>query len=255
MRFLCVSDQIDPLIYSTALKERYGDLDAVFCAGDLPMDYVDFIVTSLNKPTYFVFGNHDLKEFDYYKKEHAQDFSVIANAYSAKSGAHQHGGDYASNKIIRSKLLSFTTPDGKTTPLLIAGVSGSILYNNGKDQYTNGQMFRQLLAMVPSLLWNKLVYGRYCDVFLTHASPRHIHDKEDPCHKGFECFNWFIKKFKPALMIHGHIHLYDLQTPRTTKSEETMVVNAYSHIVIDFNPIFSEKGTYVRTVIDILSDR
>ena len=29
MKFLLVSDQIDPLIYSTTVKERYGDVDAV----------------------------------------------------------------------------------------------------------------------------------------------------------------------------------------------------------------------------------
>lgn len=56
MKFLCVSDQIDPLIYSTGIKERFKDVDAVLCAGDLPLDYIDFIVSSLNKPTYFIFG-------------------------------------------------------------------------------------------------------------------------------------------------------------------------------------------------------
>ena len=69
MKFLCVSDQIDPLIYSSTVKERYGDVDAVFCAGDLSMEYVDFIVDALGKPTFFVFGNHDLKEYKYYKNK------------------------------------------------------------------------------------------------------------------------------------------------------------------------------------------
>ena len=47
MKFLCISDQIDPLVYSTSVKDRYGDVDAVFCAGDLSMDYVDFVVDTL----------------------------------------------------------------------------------------------------------------------------------------------------------------------------------------------------------------
>ncbi|MBE6351231.1 MAG: metallophosphoesterase, partial [Spirochaetaceae bacterium] len=63
MKILCVSDQIDPLVYSNAIKERFSDIEIVFCAGDLPMEYIDFIVSSLNVPTYFVFGNHNLKEF------------------------------------------------------------------------------------------------------------------------------------------------------------------------------------------------
>ena len=250
MRFLCVSDQIDPLVYATNVMERYGDVDAVFCAGDLSMEYVDFIVSTLGKPTFFVFGNHDLEEFDYYKKN-----SHLSSIYAVTDMDKSHGGDYVSNRVLRHKLLQFTLPNGKKTPLLIAGVSGSMRYNNGKDQYTNFEMFMQLLKLAPSLLWNKLRWGRCCDLFLTHASPRHIHDREDPCHKGFECFNWFIKKFKPALLIHGHIHLYDLQAVRTTVSEQTTVVNAYSHILIDFNPLFTGKGTYADTSITILSDR
>ena len=66
MKILCVSDQIDPLIYSVNAQKNFPDVDAVLCAGDLPMDYVDFIVTVLNKPTYFIFGNHNLKEYKYY---------------------------------------------------------------------------------------------------------------------------------------------------------------------------------------------
>ena len=95
-------------------------------------------------------------------------------------------------------------------------------------------MKRRLIGMIPSLLWNKLRYGRYLDIFLTHASPRGIHDKEDPCHVGFECFNWFIKKFSPVYLVHGHIHLYDIRTRRITESGATTVVNAYAHCLIEF---------------------
>ena len=115
-------------------------------------------------------------------------------------------------------------------------------------------MKRQLIAMIPGLVWNKIRYGRYCDIFLTHASPRHIHDKEDQCHKGFDCFNWFIKKFSPGLMIHGHIHLYDLQATRCTISENTTVINAYSHIVIEFEPNL-KKGANFGADVSILADR
>lgn len=255
MKFLCVSDIVDPLVYSTSVKERYGDVDAVFCAGDLSMEYVDFIVSALGKPTFFVFGNHDLKEFHLYKKHGA-----INNLRTPENPMQQmnrsHGGDYVSNRTLRYKSLTFNLPNGKKTPLLVAGVSGSIRYNNGEDQYTNVEMFWQLLCLAPALLWNKIRYGRCCDVFLTHASPRHIHDREDPCHKGFECFNWFIRTFRPALLIHGHIHLYDLADIRTTVSHDTTVVNAYSHIVIDYNPQFgTNKGERFVPVISILSDR
>ncbi len=253
MKLLCVSDTVDPLIYSTTVKERYSDIDVILCAGDLSMEYQDYIVTTLGKPMYFVFGNHDLKDFWLYNKKAAAKSNITA----IQALDRGHGGDYISNKSVAVNQLSFKLPNGKSTPLLIAGVSGSLRYNNGDDQYTEKQMYWQLLQLAPKMIWNKIRYGRCCDIFLTHASPRHIHDKEDQCHKGFECFNWFIEKFKPAMLIHGHIHLYDLQATRTTKSKDTMVINAYSHIVIDYQPEFTgKKGeTTSGSLINILTDR
>ncbi|HCA20305.1 MAG TPA: metallophosphoesterase [Treponema sp.] len=252
MKFLCVSDIVDPLVYSTSVKERYDDIDAILCAGDLSLEYQDFIVSALCKPMFFIFGNHDLKDFGLYNKKARTSPSQISEMRFFEKA---HGGDYISNRMLRCRNLSFRTPDGKTTPLLLAGVSGSIRYNKGEDQYTELEMKWQLIKMIPGLLWNKIRYGRYCDIFLTHASPRHIHDREDACHRGFECFNWFIKKFKPAMLIHGHIHLYDLGDIRTTKSLDTLVINAYSHLVVEYEPSFSDKGDYIGSSINILSDR
>ena len=233
MKILCLSDYVDPLIYNQNIREVFGDVDLVLCAGDLPLDYQDFVVTMLNKPTYFIFGNHNLKDFHYYHK------SARTNPENLQAQLSQstfgHGGTYAGFKVFRDQCLSFTDPvTKKKTPLLIAGVSGSLEYNKGLNQYSEKQMKMHLLGMLPALIKNKIKYGRYLDILLTHASPRHIHDKEDPCHKGFECFNWFIKKFKPAFLIHGHIHLYDMREKRVTLSHNTTVVNAYAHWIIEF---------------------
>jgi Icc-related predicted phosphoesterase len=40
---------------------------------------------------------------------------------------------------------------------------------------------------------NKLKYGRYLDILVTHAAPRGIHDAEDWTHIGIKAFNWLIK--------------------------------------------------------------
>ncbi len=264
MKFLCVSDQIDPLVYSSTIKERYSDIDAVFCAGDIPMEYIDFIVDSLGKPTFFIFGNHDLKEYKYYKKtSFVSPLSLKTEEDTMKEG---HGADYVSNRHIREKHLmlekrlfkKFFKKEKealiKKTPLLVCGVTGSAKYNNGQAQFTENQMRLQLLALVPGLVWNKIRYGRYCDVFLTHASPRHVHDKEDLCHRGFKCFNSFIKRFHPTIMIHGHIHLYDLNEERLTNVEKTAVVNAYSHVVLEVKEKFNE-GEKSESIVSILKDR
>ena len=233
MKILCLSDYVDPLIYNQNIREVFGDVDLVLCAGDLPLDYVDFVVTMLNKPTYFIFGNHNLKDFAFYHKAARTMGEGITSDY--RQSSFGHGGTYAGFKVFADHSLKYKDPStGKMTPLLIAGVSGSLEYNKGLNQYTEFQMKRQLRKMIPSLIMNKIKYGRYLDILLTHASPRHIHDKEDPCHKGFECFNWFIKKFRPAYLIHGHIHLYDMREKRVTVSEATTVVNAYAHWIIEF---------------------
>lgn len=241
MKILCVSDQIDPLVYSSAAKERFADIDAVLCAGDLSTDYIDFIVSTLNKPTYFVFGNHNLNDFAFYHKNTRQATGAhptLTLSSSAYDLSHSHGAIYAGFKVFVDKSLTIKNEKtGKNTPLLIAGASGSIRYNNGLDQYTDRQMFFHLVSLIPALMRNKIKYGRYLDIFLTHASPRHIHDMEDPCHRGFECFNWFIQKFHPKYLVHGHIHLYDLSTPRVSMSGETTVVNAYSHYIIELDGV------------------
>nr|MBP3283234.1 metallophosphoesterase [Treponema sp.] len=238
MKILCVSDQIDPLVYSTKVKERFQDIDLVLCAGDLPSEYIDFIVSSLNKPTYFIFGNHNLSEFGLYHKikQRKGAHPTLQDEKSAYDLEGSHGADYIGFKThVNKKLL--VEENGKKRPLLIAGVSGSIKYNGALSQYTNMEMMLYLLKMVPSLLFNKIRYGKYLDIFLTHASPRHIHDREDPCHIGFECFNWFIQKFAPTYLVHGHIHLYDMNEKRITEVETkngvTSVVNAYSYVIIE----------------------
>jgi len=233
MRFLCVADQIDPSVYSSTAKQRFADIDAVLCAGDLPMDYIDFVVSTLNKPTFFIFGNHNLKDFSYYHGGPAQ--SQIAGRPAAIT--HCHGAEYAGFRVLAVKDLMLT--DAQThrkTPLLIAGVSGSLRYNNGINQYSETEMFFKLLHMWPRLLLNRILYGRYLDILLTHAAPRHIHDLEDSCHRGFECFRWFMKKFQPVWLVHGHIHLYDVRTERVTQFGATTVVNAYGYYIIEIPP-------------------
>jgi Icc-related predicted phosphoesterase len=207
MRILCISDQIDPLVYSSSIKERFKNIDLILSAGDLPMDYLDFIISSLNKPLLFVFGNHHLETF--------------TEQSGAAWWANGHGAVHVGSRVVREE------------GLIVAGLGGSMRYNRGENQYTNFQMCCQILRLVPALLFNRLFRGRFLDVLLTHAAPRGIHDREDPCHQGFETFLWFMRVFKPKYLIHGHIHLYDFSEVRSTKYKKTQVINAYSHYIIE----------------------
>jgi uncharacterized protein len=218
MKILCISDQIDSLIYSPAIKERFSDIDLVVSAGDLPMEYLGYIVTCLNKPLLYVFGNHNLSEYTYITEPSLSRSSISDEVDGVD---HSFGSTHIGFKIRRIKGLIFM------------GLGGSIMYNNGLNQYTNFQMLRKILKMVPHLLVNRIFYGRYLDILVTHAPPLGIHDKNDPCHVGFKPFLWFMRTFKPKYLIHGHIHLYDLNDVRSSVYHETVVLNAYSHHILD----------------------
>ena len=52
-------------------------------------------------------------------------------------------------------------------------------------------------------------------------------------HTGFKSFIWFMRRFKPRYLVHGHVHLYSLNDKRISQYQQTTVVNAYDHIVIE----------------------
>ena len=99
MKLLCVSDHIDPLVYSLKIKERFSDIDLVLGAGDLPLSYYGFIVSSLNKPLLFVFGNHELKFLPYYRNPRR----VLDFSYAGDSTAGSFGSTYVGGRVKRIK--------------------------------------------------------------------------------------------------------------------------------------------------------
>ncbi|MDR1929095.1 MAG: metallophosphoesterase [Treponema sp.] len=222
MKILCVSDQIDPLVYSSSIKTRFHDIDMVLCAGDLPLDYLDFIVSSLNRPLLFVFGNHNLESYGRYRRGLKDQRRDSCRGQDTADGSRGSAGlTHAGSRVC--------TEGG----LIIAGLGGSMLYNRGENQYTEGRMFLEMVKIIPRLLINRIFRRRALDILLTHAAPRGIHDRDDPCHRGFKSFLWFMKIFKPRYLIHGHIHLYDLADVRATKYRDTTVINAYSQYLLN----------------------
>jgi len=212
MKILCVADIIDPMVYSPNVKKRFPDIELVISCGDLNVNYNEFIISALNQPLYFVNGNHKgvpLKESSY---------GAFHNNYGSK-----YYGEFIDGKVVYDK----------SRDIIIAGLGGSMLYNGGPNQYSDRQMRHRMNKMIPSLLYNKRKYGRYLDILVTHASPKGIHDDIDMCHTGFDCFNDFIKKYKPKFLVHGHMHLVDLNRRPITVIEKTTVINVFKSYVIE----------------------
>ena len=217
MTILCVSDHRDPRVYSSQIRDRFSEVDLILGAGDLELTYYGFIVSSLNKPLLFVFGNHNLSEIGEYKRQFRDSSDPIGYSLSKPS----YGSTFVSGKVKR------------VSGIIVAGLGGSRRYNGGPNQFSEFQMLLSIIKIVPRLMINRIKRGRYLDILLTHAPPFDTGDKPDPCHRGFKVFRWFIRRFRPAYLIHGHIHLYDMNASRESIYYGTKIVNAYNHVTIE----------------------
>lgn len=216
MKVLAVSDVELDMIYSPLITKRFKDVDLVIGCGDLPYYYLEYIISMLNKPLYFVHGNHAPR----FKEE-----GIGGGQSSPWGGIDLH------NRIVRD-------PSG----LLMAGIEGSLNYNNGRFQYSQEEMWSMVLSMVPRLMLNRALYGRYLDIFITHAPPWQIHDKTDLPHQGIKAFRWLIEKFKPTYHLHGHIHIYQQYDITESQYEKTRVINTYGYKTLQFNLPRGRKG-------------
>ena len=197
MKLLTVSDIELSQIYSPHIKERFSDSDVILSCGDLSYSYLEYIISMLDKPLFFVRGNHANQEEE----------TVAGTKRAPWGGTDLHRRTLQCNGM------------------LMAGVEGCGQYNYGPYQYSQNEMWLWVFGLVPGLLANYLRYGRYLDVFISHAPPAGIHDMDDLPHRGIRAFNWLDRVFKPTYHFHGHIHV-SWNTPRTsTQYYETTVIN------------------------------
>ncbi len=209
LRILCVADEVDLLVYSAQICERFPDIDLVLSAGDLPNEYLEYIASMLNKPLISVAGNHDRSDIP------------LECCGTMQYSSEPRGGLGRNHFTIK-----------KESGVYVLGLPGSIRYNNGQNQYTDLWMTFRIIRMLPRLLMRRLFFGRSVDIILAHAPPRRIHDGGDPAHIGFSAYRWLIRLARPYYFVHGHVHLYDLQALREMNYFGTSVVNVYGHRVI-----------------------
>lgn len=218
MKILCVSDTTESLAFSSGVAEIYKGTGLILSCGDMPVESHDYLSTMLRKDVYYIYGNHNLTTF---RADMNKDEKFAARF----------------NRDFSSKFYGFMI-DGKcvmdkNTGLIIAGLGGSMRYNNGESQYTEAQMRRRIRKMAMTLRYNKIRYGRYLDILITHAPPFGIGDGEDLCHRGFKCFLDFMDRYAPKYLLHGHVHLDDHNANRVSRYGGTQVINIFGSYLLD----------------------
>ena len=204
---LILSDMVADKLYGLHIRDIFPDVDLILSCGDLPYYYLEFILDMLRAPMFFVHGNHD------------PAIEIGVNGNRSQPG----GARNLDNEVINHQ------------GLLLAGLEGSIRYSKAIYQYTQFQMWLKALRLVPKLLANRIRYGRYLDILVSHSPAWGVGDKDDPAHQGFHAIRWILKVFKPKYHLHGHVHLYSLNEKFTRMFEETMIINASRYRILKVN--------------------
>jgi Icc-related predicted phosphoesterase len=197
MKILAVSDFIEPLASDLLKGNIFSEVQLIVSCGDLPPDYLSALSKAFAAPLYYIRGNHDIR----------YESSPPKNCYDIHAQVVSFGG------------------------LSILGLEGSHWYNGRPLQYSETEMRRTVRFLRPRLRRQGIL-----DMVVTHAPPRHIHDSDDMCHRGFQVFRRLIDRYQPKYFLHGHIHRrFDDPEQRITRIGPTRVVNCSGYYLFEYD--------------------
>lgn len=196
MRILAISDEPSQKLWGSRCREALEGVDLILSAGDLPPSYLSFLTCFTSAPVIYVHGNHD----DIYEKKPPE------------------GCLCADGKIL---LIG---------GVRILGLGGSFRYRpDCVNMYTEPEMQSRILN-----LRRKLRATGGFDILLTHAPIRGVGDEDHPSHRGFECFGPLLDRYRPAVMVHGHMHqAYTAFFQREHTYNGVPVINASTEYAFD----------------------
>ena len=196
MKILVVADEESKALWDFFDPERVKGVDLIISCGDLNPAYLEFLVTMVNCPLLYVRGNHDRK----------YDIKPPLGCID-----------------IDDKIYDFRG-------LRILGLGGSMRYKPGSDMYTEAEMATRVKKLRAACT---LMNG--FDILVTHAPAKGYGDMDDLPHRGFACFNDLLNRWKPAYMLHGHVHkTYSRDFKRERDHESgTVIINAYESTILE----------------------
>ena len=195
MNILFLADVENKALWDFYNPERTKDIDLIISCGDLDPAYLEFLVTMTNVPLLYVRGNHDNK---YDRKPPLGCIPIDDKIYN------YHG-------------------------LRILGLGGSMRYKPGKDMYTEEEMVKRIRKLTPHIT----LCGGF-DLLVTHAPAKGWGDLDDLPHRGFDCFNDLLIKWKPSYMAFGHVHKeYGDFTRENIHESGTKLLNAWQSVEVE----------------------
>ena len=195
MKILLVGDVPSRSLWDFYDESKLKGIDLILSSGDLPAEYLSFLVTFASCPVLYVHGNHDNK----YDTQPPEGCICIDDTVYEYQGVR------------------------------ILGLGGSMRYKLGSHQFTEKEMRQRVLRLFFKI-WKKNGF----DILLTHAPAYGINDQKDLPHQGFQIFRNLMRRYEPRYMVHGHVHMnYGHNIPREQQYLNTTVVNSYEKYIIE----------------------
>ncbi len=194
MKVLLVSDQASRYIWDFFDRRAFEGVEMILSCGDLPASYLEFLVTMLGVPLYYVPGNHD-KRFQL----HPPEGCTCIDGQLIVAGGFR-----------------------------ILGFGGCRSGRRALYEYLENDMARRVSRIKGTLRCKKGF-----DILLTHAPAFGLGDGKDLFHQGFECFRSLLETYEPRYHIFGHQHKnYDF-AEGITQFGNTRLINAYGYHILE----------------------
>ena len=199
MRILAVADAEERALGEHFDPNRWRGVDLIVSCGDLEPEYLDYLVSRLNVPCFYVRGNHDR-----------------SYAERPPGGCESIHGRIVSHRGLR-----------------LGGIEGSLWYGGKGVEYSERSLaWRSWMLGLRARLTGGL------DVVVTHSPPLLAGESEatDKVHRGVQAYTDLIEKQQPLLFLHGHTHLGYGRGQRERRVGATRVIDCYGHALIEVEP-------------------
>lgn len=196
MKILVLADEPSKWLYDFYEEGKLDEYDLILSCGDLPGNYLSFLVTFAKAPVLYVTGNHD-----HYDRKPPEGCICVDDQIYEYQGVR------------------------------ILGLGGCMQYIPGApNQYTEKEMQKRVKKLRFQLRKKKGF-----DILLTHAPAFGIGDLPDLPHTGFRVFLDLMEKYRPKYFFHGHVHLnYGSDISRERTYLDTTVINAFERFTVEY---------------------